>query len=637
MTIPQEIMTCFEELNPRAAALLSFADTSGVRLLPTAGAENIYDARNKEAYYLHDPNNPEKEAIHWWSSIDMKRVECLVIFGIGAGWPWKAILSWLQLKKERRVIILEDDIAVLSCFLRSSFAPLFFQDKQSTLLYLEDGEEGRRVIELVSWYLYQRPYKVVASPSKLQREPNVFAELCREISTEENNVKSVLDEFFTFGEGQLRNFGRNLFFWQKSLQGASLFNQFRGCPAIVVAAGPSLDKDIELLQKVQSSALVLAGGSSIGALLQGGVIPHFTASVDPNPAQYSRMRQAEPFCLPLFYRSRALFEGLFLHKGPLLYLRGGDGYPIVDLVEKSLGVTGKTLDGGDSVSNLLIELAVSLGCDPIIMVGYDLAYTNGARYAKNVSESLRHGEEVAFTGATRGQLVEGEAQDGTSVTTEVKWVTESKWIERFCNDYPHVHLINTAEHGLKISGPEVSSFADAVSKYCTPTRDIEGLVHLALQEGSKIPFSLPALSRAVFHLSKTMERATDLLQKIEEIAKGCDDPEEHHEIVELTHTLEQEDAFRYVLLPFSMMHQKLSLMRSFFESRPFGDEAARQAYLAKAFIDRCQFLLKACKAHQRFFFSTVSWGWTIGYPLPEALSLAPMPEEFASIPKELVS
>jgi hypothetical protein len=567
----------------------------------------------------------------------MKKVECLVIFGVGAGWHWKAIQPWLKRKPERRVIILEDDIAVLSCFLRSSLAPAFFQDTQSTLLYVEGGEEGKSVVELVSWYLYQRPYKMVASPSNLQRSVLFFQALKSEITTQEVDVKSVLDEFFSFGEGQLRNFGRKLFFWKKSLQGASLFNQFHGCPAIVVAAGPSLDHEMELLQKASSSALILAGGSSIGALLQGGVIPHFAASVDPNPAQYSRLRQTEPFCLPIFYRSRALFEGLFLHKGPLLYLRGGDGYPIVGLMEKSLGVTGKAVDGGHSVSNLLIELAMALGCDPIIMVGYDLAYTDGARYTKNISESLQHGEEIAFTGATRGQLVEVPSQDGGTVTSEAKWITEAKWIEKFCKDFPHAHLINTAEHGLKMSGMEYSSFAQAVAKYCPKTRDIEGMIHLALQEAASIPFSLPAISHTIFHLSKSMERTNTILKEIEELGKNCADPEENHSIVELLCSLEQEDAFSYVLLPFSMMHQKLSLLRSFLEVRPFGDEQAKQAYNAKAFIERCQFLQHACKVHQRFFFGLVSWGWTIGNQLPEALSLAPIPEEFTSIPKEVIT
>lgn len=636
MTIPQEILSYFEELNPRAAALLSIADTSGVRLCETGGVENIIDERQKP-YYLHDPQSPEKEAVHWWSSIEMKKVECLVIFGIGAGLHWKALIPWLQRKPERRVIVLEDDLAVLSCFLRSSLAPLFFKDNQSSLLYLEGGEEGKRLLEVLAWYLYQKPYKIVASPSNMQRHDAFFQQLKMELTTVEIDVKSVVNEFFTFGEGQLRNFGRNLFFWNKSLQGASLFNQFRGMPAIVAAAGPSLDQEMALLREKNSSALVLAGGSSIGALLQGGVIPHFTASVDPNAAQYSRLRQAEPFCLPLFYRSRALFEGLFLHKGPLLYLRGGDGYPIVDLMEKSLGVTGRTLDGGDSVSNLLIELATVLGCDPIIMVGYDLAYTEGARYTKNVSESLQHGEEVAFTGETRGALVQAPGADGSMVNTEVKWITEARWIERFAKEYPHANLINTSLHGLQVTGVEYMSFAEACAKYCAPTRDVEGITHLALEEASKIPFSLPELSRTIYQLSSSMERASAILQKIEALANTLSDPEEHHEIVELWHMLEQEHAFRYVLLPFSMMHQKLSLMRSFFDARPFGSEEAKEKLNAKAFIERCKFLQHACDVHQRFFFSTVSWGWTIGHQIPDALHLAPLPEDVTRIPQEVIS
>ena len=134
-----------------------------------------------------------------------------------------------------------------------------------------------------------------------------------------------------------------------------------------------------------------------------------------------------------------------------------------------------------------------------------------------------------------------------------------------------------------------------------------------------------------------MERTNTILKEIEEISKNCAVPEENHSVVELLHSLEQEEAFSCVLLPFSMMHHKLSSLRSFLEVRPFGSEQAKQAYNAKAFIDWCHFLQHACNVHQRFFFGIVSWGWTIGYQLPEALSLAPLPEEFASIPKEILT
>ena len=636
MTIPQNILAQFEELNPRAAALLSLADTSGVRLVITNGSENILDERGHEPYYFHHPECAEKEAVHWWSSIEMTRIECLVIFGIGAGWHWKALIPWLQRKSERRVIILEDDIAVLSHFLHTEIAQLFFQDSQSTLLYLEDGEEGKKTLEMLAWNLYQKKYKVVASPSYLERRVPFFLNLRKEITTEENNLKSVLDEFFTFGEGQLRNFGRNIFFWQKSLQGNSLFNQFRGCPAIVVAAGPSLDKDMDLLRKANSSALILAGGSSIGALLQGGVTPHLTATVDPNYAQYSRLRAVMPYCLPLFYRSRALFEGLFSHRGPFIYLKGGDGYPIVDYFEKTLGVTGKTTDGGESVSNLLVELAVALGCNPVIMVGYDLAYTNGARYSKHVSESLQKGEKVSFEGVSRGEIVEGVSQNGSPITTEVKWVTEARWIEKFCQDYPNIKFLNTAEHGLKISGVQCTSLSDAVATYCPPTRDIEGLVHLTLQEASKMPFPINTLARTIYQLSHSMEKIEQLLNEIIEHSKGLDIPEEDPCVVELLQKVEQEEAFKEVLLPFFLMHRKLSFMRALLEVRPFGSEETRQKYETKAFLDRCSFLMQACDAHQRFFFSVVSWGATIGVPLPKGISLAPIPKEFTTIPEGVI-
>ena len=214
---------------------------------------------------------------------------------------WKALSPWLRAKEiQLRVVFLEDDLAIVQAFLKSDLAKPFFDDTQSTLLFLEEGEEGNHVKQIVMWYAFQRSWSCLASPAYSRYREATFLALAQELTVGQNEVSQTLSEYMDFRSSPLRNFGRNTYLWQQSVNAASLFNKFRGCPAVIVAAGPSLEKEIEHLKGLDSRALILAGGSSVNALLQAGIMPHMAASVDPNSMQYIRLRQVQPFCLPLF-------------------------------------------------------------------------------------------------------------------------------------------------------------------------------------------------------------------------------------------------------------------------------------------------------------------------------------------------
>lgn len=442
MAISQKVLACFERCNARAAAMLSLVDTSALNFcLTEKGETNCWDGRT--ARYVHAPSGALQEAASWISLRNIELVDVLVVYGIGLGWLWKALQPWLAKNRQRRLIFVEDDLAVVSMFLEGALAEDFFNDPQSTLLFFEPGEEGENILEVISWNLYDRAWSCLASPAYDRFRRPAFEHLVQRLVVQQADVTDVLKEFLSFGDSPLRNFIRNMFLWRRSKNGGDLCNQFRDCPAVVVAAGPSLDQELATLRELRSKALILAGGSAVGALIQAGIMPHLAATVDPNCMQYIRLRQMQPFALPLLYRSRALYEGLMFYKGPLIYLRGGDGYPLVEWFEHALGAFGPIMDGGHSVSNMLIEVAHFLGCRPIIMVGYDLAYTDGKRYSSFLSESLAHGESDRFSAPAQGEPVWGAGYEGQRVNTEAKWKTEAEWIENFHQKHPRLQLINT--------------------------------------------------------------------------------------------------------------------------------------------------------------------------------------------------
>ena len=626
MPIHPSVIAQFEVLNPRASALLSLVDSTGLTQTSTRDGEpNLFDQRLSFPQYLHDQNGAMQEAVQWVSSHAVEQVDYLVVFGIGLGWHWKALLPWLQAKATRRLVFLEDDLAIIQAFLESALAEPFFKDPQSTLLFLEEGSEGRQAKELVTWYAYQRAWSMVASPAYSRYRHEVFTQLSTELTVFQIDLSSILSELFEPSFGPLRNFGRTLFLWKKSLQASSLFDRFKGCPAIVVAAGPSLEKEIEHLRKMESRALIIAGGSAVNALLQAGIVPHLAATVDPNPMQYARFRQIQPFCLPILYRSRALYEALMLQCGPLLYLRGGDGYPIVEWFEHALGMRGKAVDGGNSVANMIIETAYAFGCRSIVMVGYDLAYTDGERYTSLVSESMASGESSAFHGETKGQLIDGTTYDGRPVLTEAKWMTEANWIEQFSKNHPRLHLVNTAQDGLAIKGLTRMPFTEAVEKFCASDRDVASELHLAIQEAERADYPLDRFSSAIEKMSQSFQKVQTIVRQMQEELMQVDKGEaDSPRLLELGVQLEDQLAFKHCLASLFMMHTKLFLMRKSFDCRPLLDDEKSGEYDRRALKDRLRFLQETTKYHLSFLFTAVGWGCLNGQIPPRAGEITPL-------------
>lgn len=168
---------------------------------------------------------------------------------------------------------------------------------------------------------------------------------------------------------------------------SELADHFKDRPLILVAPGPSLDRNIHELRRLKGEAIVLAPAQSIKRLHAEGLYPDFIAIIDPN--DYT----AEPhafFDSHLIRDHQALVAGVTCHPN------------VINLPYSKKYVFGSTTNaswvdqifgdpfvnvGGTSVSVAMVNMALALGSNPIILVGQDLAYSGEKRYAGAPSES----------------------------------------------------------------------------------------------------------------------------------------------------------------------------------------------------------------------------------------------------------
>ena len=514
----------------------------------------------------------------------------IYIFGLGLGYAYDALQPWLAEDSSRNLIFLEDDIAVIGRFLESKRARQILQNPQVRVTYIEDSEEGKEAIQALAWGVYPKKIAIEALPFYRRMRGFVFEEVKKRLFYETAELHAVLDEYLGFGVPFFRNFWKNVFFFPSSYQGARLFSQFRGIPAIVVGAGPSLQEQLPLLRKLSDRALILAGGSSVNALMDAGITPHLAAGIDPNPMQYLRLRQGSAFTVPFFFRNRMLHEALTLVSGQKLYLPGGDGYNISEYFEEKLKIRGKVLGGGHSVSNFLIEIAHALGCGPIIMVGYDLAYSKNMAYAPGVEES----QQAVFSKKELGQEGPIPWKDiaGNPISTQWKWVVEAEWIAEYKKRHPTIKLINATEGGIGMRGVSNSTLSEVAQRYLRRQYDMRGCVHHAIETAAPLEATDSKVLSCVGEMYDSLQRVVDIiqemLQKIERAKKGefCTTAQS----VLLFEKLEKEEAFQYVLEVFCRMKVKLDTMHEAFMDHLSITKRKKQMNVRDKEVKRLHFL-----------------------------------------------
>jgi hypothetical protein len=87
--------------------------------------------------------------------------------------------------------------------------------------------------------------------------------------------------FNTINRADTKGILDNLYNLAAFSQASELHKKFVGCPAIIVAPGPSLQKNISLLKEIKGRALIICILHALAYLQKEDIHPDFVIHVDP--------------------------------------------------------------------------------------------------------------------------------------------------------------------------------------------------------------------------------------------------------------------------------------------------------------------------------------------------------------------
>lgn len=479
-----------------------------------SGAANLCKDEGGQQFFYHAPTDPVEEANRWFASLPQFKGDTLYVFGIGLGYYYHAALPWLREDERRSLIFIEDDPQVIRRFFETETASAMLYDRQVFLDYMPSSSWPLPEIESLTLIFSFSDFSVSALQAYASR--TAYQELKALIEFFSMTGKRTTLEYAAASLPFYKNFFPNML-EPHAFQIEHMCGAFAGIPAIICGAGPSLGKNVALLGTLKDRALLFAGGSAINALNAHGIDPHFGVGVDPNPSYYTRLVMSQAYETPFFYRTRMHHEAFKLVHGSKIYLPGNGGHRVSEWFEERLGIPGIEIQEGHNVLNLSLSIARLLGCNPILVAGTDLAYSQGESYAPGIVSHPIHDQKLHFrTKHAQEELLSKPDIYGQPTFTTWKWVMESLWYGNMAERNPELTLINVTEGGIGFPGVPNMTLAEAADKFLPPAGDVSGRVAGAVLNSPMPPSaSQQSICLLVEEFKASLERCLAHAQQIE--------------------------------------------------------------------------------------------------------------------------
>lgn len=257
----------------------------------------------------------------------------------------------------------------------------------------------------------------------------------------------------------------NLPYMFDSIDPANIKGRNRDKPAFIISAGPSLNKNINLLKKVKSKGLIIAVDTIVERLLMEGIVPDFVCTVERIDKVYE-----------YFYKDKTIPKEVTLVAPPVIdsrILKEFKGKFMLPLREGVSEYTwfGKLLEASEaqyifmglSCAHVAFGLAQHMECSPIVLVGQDLAYGNDNDQTHASGTSYDSVEIDKKKNSFLDDTTEGYF--GGSVKSTHMWLAFKNWFEKQINQ-DNLFVINATEGGAKINYTVQMPLENVISEYC---------------------------------------------------------------------------------------------------------------------------------------------------------------------------
>lgn len=450
-------------------------------------------------FHLHSNIHPRKEAEEWVKRLELTADTYYIVLGIGLGYHVEALLKSLPANSQVLVLHTKSEDLLVQ-HLGNQSENLWLSDKRLEFLHLTNIHNMAILIgDIMIKHIIKKvclcrhfPAMRLAELEYQTIEATLVPSIQKAMALN-FNVKVTTEHQF------LQNYWKN--FPQLIINSEHKFweNAFAHVPVIVVASGPSLNKNIAELKKCADKAVIIAAGSTIGALHRQGITPHFLIVSDANQAMYDEVKDFFSNDTVLIAATNVQYKIVEEYPGTKCFFEVWRGYD--DDFKKYLPELMRVRQSG-SVTTAAVDFANQCGASRIILVGQDLAVS---------SNKPHHAEGVKAGDFLKWAFTKTPGYYGGEVDTLPAFSTVINHYHQYVQKNSHIDFINATEGGALIPHMRNLPLKEVSEQILSKKIEIDTLL-----APFRSNYQLPQLDKVVKQLTKLLQWIANLEKAIEE-------------------------------------------------------------------------------------------------------------------------
>ncbi len=511
-------------------------------------------AATADGVALCSRRRPIEEARRFADGVDLKAAGVVVVLGFGLGHHVRALVE--RLRGRAAVVVFEPDVSMLRSVLERIDCTSWLGRKD--VIVMSDPADRAGLSRSMSGL---EPMIAMGAeicehvPSRL-RLATTAPDFLRAFSEFVGTVRMHVVTTLVQSDVTVRNLLMNLDHYATRPGIADLAGVAAGRPAVTVSAGPSLRRNLHLLARpgVRDRVVIIAAQTVLKPMLAAGVKPHFVTALD-----YHEISKR-------FYEGLTApdVEGVTLIAEPKVNPAVIEAWPgalrlpaddfLQTLLGDDLAAPRGVIRAGATVAHLSYYLARYLACDPVILIGQDLGFTDGQYYAKGAAiHDVWAGELNAFNtlemmewqriARNRGHLHKAEDQLGREIYTDDQMRTYLAQFERdFMEDRRRgLRIIDATEGGVKKSHADTMTLGAALEEFAPSRAEAVTLPAPAAVLGddrkARALDRVKQTRRAVLRIAEISRETMKLLARM---GQSLEDTPELNRLIERAHKFRDE-------------------------------------------------------------------------------------------------
>lgn len=385
-----------------------------------------------------------------WLPSEKHETSATFIVGANLGYGVNHVLA--NTPDSHKVMLLEPRAEMLiACLGQTDYRP-FFESKKFHILPPNQDYVYEVIKNLDLQFVYGRIHLKGDIPSR-----QLGKEYAWWTTTVRNKLENFSLELSTMRHRQDIMVGNEVENFRRALSDGSIKDmegKASGVGAIILGAGPSLEKHGPELREKNAHVLYTCALQTLPALQKLDIKPHFCVAIDYNESMLDVFTSLDPDYaakIPLLYSTKMNPEAVKRYPGPTLPLWTVGGMGTFVMKDHDL-----VLDAGGNVSVTLSRLLRWLGVAHIGLVGQDYAWINNRSHAGGHHSSTGNMEKRSFHQTTQNM-------DGEDIVTTVQYMTAKRELEDDLRKNPFP-VFNIYGGGVIINGTKPVTMDEAFSK-----------------------------------------------------------------------------------------------------------------------------------------------------------------------------